>query len=368
MKKLFALNLILFLCVSFLTAQTADFVPGYNVIFEDKFDRDPVGDFPAKWSTSSGGEVVELDGFPGKWLRVNGNVAVNPELKKKLPEHFTVEFDLVMKNESCRAVFGITPISDVAAGNIFYKKIGITLQNMTGYPDVVIGKDVMDVGTKNFSMAGYVDRILHVSIAVNKTRFRVYLDETKVADMPKLITPEYRNNFFIAGGESVPAPAEGIYISNVRIASGDADARSLLIKQLFAEGSVVTGDINFNQQTNEVTQESLPILDTLGQAMAADPNLNIQINGIEQSPVMNDGSGNGAVMNENSGNNNNMINEEMVKAKVDKMKAYIVEKFNINVDRIVTGATNKLKKKMDQVKNSKTGTKVKGFLTEIIKL
>jgi OOP family OmpA-OmpF porin len=365
MKKLFTSTLILFLFVNFLKAQTFDFVPGGTVIFEDKFEQDPLGDFPARWSTSSDGEVVELDGFPGKWLRVNGNVAVNPELKKKLPEHCTIEFDVVMKKESCRAVFGITPISDVSAGNIFYKRIGVTLQNMTGYPDVVIGKDVHDIGSKNFSMEGYIDRILHVSIAVNKTRLRVYLDETKVADMPKVIVPEYRNNFFIAGGESIPAPPDGIYISNVRIASGDVDARSLLIKQLFLQGSVVTNDINFNQQTNEVTQESLPILDTLGQAMAADPNLNIQINGMEQLPATDGGSGNG-VINENPGNN--MMNEEMVKAKVDKMKAYIVEKFNIGVDRIVTGATNKIKKKVDQVKSSKAGTKAKGFLTEIIKL
>lgn len=355
MKQLSVLFLILF-SVGKLMAQPADFVPGYNVIFEDRFDQDPLGDFPARWSTSSEGTLVELDGFPGKWLRVNGNVAVNPELKKKLPEHCTIEFDLVMKNESCRAVFGITPISDVSAGNIFYKRIGVTLQNMVGYPDVVIGKDVQDLGTKNFSMEGYIDRILHVSIAVNKTRFRVYLDETKVADMPKLIVPEYRNNFFIAGGESIPAPADGIYISNVRIAAGDADARSLLIKQLLEQGSVVTPNINFTEQTNEMTQESFPTLDTLGQALVADPNLNIQINGMEQFPGMIDGSSNGGVM-----------NEEQVKMKVDRIKTYLVDKFNLGADRIVTGAISRIKTKVAAAKNSKTGAKIKGFLTEIVK-
>jgi OmpA-OmpF porin, OOP family len=355
MKQLSVIILILF-SVGKLKAQPADFVPGYNVIFEDRFDQDPLGDFPARWSTSSEGTVVELDGFPGKWLRVNGNVAVNPELKKKLPEHCTIEFDLVMKNESCRAVFGITPISDVSAGNIFYKRIGVTLQNMVGYPDVVIGKDVQDLGTKNFSMEGYIDRILHVSIAVNKTRFRVYLDETKVADMPKLIVPEYRNNFFIAGGESIPAPADGIYISNVRIAAGDADARSLLIKQLLEQGSVVTPNINFTEQTNEMTQESFPTLDTLGQALVADPKLNIQINGMEQFPGMIEGNNNGGVM-----------NEEQVKMKVDRIKTYLVEKFNLGADRIVTGAMTKIKIKMESAKNSKAGQKIKGFLTEIVK-
>jgi hypothetical protein len=356
MKKLFAIISICFISVQYLHAQTFDFIPGGNVIFEDNFSIDPVGDFPARWSTSSGGEVVQLDGFDGKWLRVNGNVAVNPELKKKLPEHCTIEFDLVIKNQSCRTVFGITPISDVASGNIFYKRIGVTLQNMTGYPDVVIGKDVMDIGSKNFSIEGYIDRVLHVSIAINKTRFRVYLDETKVADMPKLITPEYRNNFFIAGGESVPAPPDGIYISNVRIAAGDVDARSQLIKQLMEQGSVVTNNISFNTQTNEVTPQSYPILDTLGQAMVSDPTLNIQLNGMEQTTVDAGSNGNPAVA------------EEIVKAKVDKLKAYIVGKFNVGVDRIVTNATNKIKQKVADVKAGKTATKLKGFLTEIVKL
>jgi len=357
MKTLF-LSLILLCSLGSLLAQTSDFIPGGNVIFEDNFSKDPVGDFPARWSTSSSGAVVELDGFPGKWLKINGSVAVNPEIKKKLPEDCTIEFDLVVKKESCIALFGITPISDVSAGNIYYKKMAVALQNMTGYPGIVVSKDVMDVSSKNdFSMEGYIDRVLHVSISVNKTRFRVYLDETKVVDMPKLILPEYRNNFFIAGGESIPAPPEGIYISNIRIAAGEADARRLLIKQLYDQGSVVTSDVNFSPQTNEITQQSLPVLDNLGQAMVTDPNLNVQINGMEQQPAMAQNTVSNAAP-----------NEEMVKQKVEKMKTYLVEKFNVNVDRIITGVSNKIKAKTDALQNSKTGSTVKGFLTQIVKL
>lgn len=353
MKQVFVSFLILFSAIR-LVAQPADFIPGGNTIFEDNFSMDPVGDFPARWSTSSEGAVVELDGFPGKWLKINGNVAVNPELKKKLPEDCTIEFDVVMKQESCRLLFGLTPISDMSAGNVFYKKLSVTCQNMTGYPDVVFSKNVQDIGSKRFDLDGYTDRILHVSISVNKTRMRVWLDEEKVMDMPKVVTPEFRNNFFIAGGESIPAPPDGIYISNVRIAAGTADARRLLIKQLFEQGSVVTNDISFNPQTNEMTQASYAVLDTLGQALVADPNLNIQING-DQIPEMVQGK-------------TGKISEEAVRQKVDKMKSYLVDKFNLQVDRIVTGVSNKIRTKSEALKNSKTGTKVKGFLTEIVKL
>ncbi len=367
MKKVITSVLIFLGTVGSLFAQSSDFMPGGNVIFEDNFSRDPIGDFPARWSTNSEGAVVELDGFPGKWLKINGNVAVNPELKKKLPEDCTIEFDLVVKQGSCRVHFGVTPLSDVAAGKVRYKNIGVTLQNLTGYPDVVVNKDVMDVSSKrDFSMDGYIDRILHVGIAINKTRFRVYLDETKVIDMPKLLIPEYRNNFYIAGGTSIPAPPEGVYISNVRIAAGEADARRLLIKQLLTEGSAVTTDINFNPQTNAITPESLPLLDNLGQAMVADPYLNVQINGMEQQPggyMPTEGTGD--VTNSNTGTG--AVNEEKVKLKVEKMKTYLVNKFHVNVDRIVTGISTKIKTKTNALQNSKTAQKLKGFVTEFVK-
>lgn len=355
MKKIVVSIVALFISAGWLWAQPADFIPGSNVIFEDNFSIDPVGDFPARWSTSSEGSIVELEGFPGKWLKIGAGVAVNPELKKKLPEDCTIEFDLVVKSESCPVIFGLTPLSDVAAGNVYYKKIFVQLQNLTGYPDVTFGKDVQDLGSKrDFSMEGYMGRILHVSIAVNKTRLRVYLDEDKVVDLPKLLIPAYRNNFFVAGGEVIPAPEEGAYISNIRIAAAQADARSLLIKQLNEQGSYTTSNINFNPQTNEMTTQSFPTLDTLGQAMVADPSLSVQINGSEQYTGATQGGG--------------VVSEEAVKAKVEKMKAYLVEKFHLNVDRILTGVSTKVKNKVAAAKNSKTGTKIKSFLTEIVKL
>jgi hypothetical protein len=57
MKTLFISLLILIGSVGSLFAQSTDFIPGGNVIFEDNFSKDPVGDFPARWSTSSSGSA-----------------------------------------------------------------------------------------------------------------------------------------------------------------------------------------------------------------------------------------------------------------------------------------------------------------------
>jgi OOP family OmpA-OmpF porin len=321
---------------------------------------DATGDLPSKWSTSGDGELVTLDRLPGKWFRITQPTAVSPELAEALPENCTIEFDLFLKNTTGVApqvMFGLTTLSDVSAGDVYRKHIWVVLRRYNEGGVVEYGKTIQDLGSKDFSLSGYVGRKLHVSIAINKTRFRVYLDKQKVVDLPKLLTTEYRNNFFIASSTVIPSPEEGVYFSNIRIASGETDARSLLIRQLFDQGSVVTNAINFNTQTNEMTQASFPVLDTLGQALVADPSLNIQINGTEQYMP-------GAIQTSNS----SAVSGEKVKAKIDKIKTYLVEKFNVGIDRIVTGTSNKIKNKTTTLKNGKAGAKIKGFLTEIVKL
>jgi|GEM_PF-2483989 len=362
MKKVFAVIVIMSFTLLRSSAQNFDFVPGYQVIFEDRFELDPVGDLPARWSTSGDGEVVELSKPKGKWFKFNSPAAVNPELDAPLPENCTIEFDLLLKRVSGVApivMFGLTTLSDVSSADVYRNNIFVKIMgyNEGANAEIVYGKNIQDMGSrKNFPVASYIDRPLRVSLAINGPRFRVYFAKQKIVDLPKLLTPEWLGNFFVASPDVIPAPEEGVYISNIRIASGDADARSLLIKQLLEQGSVVTNDIGFNQQTNEVIPESIPFLDTLGQALVSDPGLNIQINGAEIFTM----PGNNPAAAESG--------EEIVKAKVEKIKSYLIEKFNLKVDRVVTGVIGEVKNKLEKVKSSKTGEKVKGFLTEIVKL
>ena len=235
MKKYLQIIMALLFFAGSMAAQTSDFIPGATVIFEDRFELDPVGDFPAKWSTSGDGEIVVFDNAEGKWLKISQPTAVSPELKKALPENCTIEFDLYLKNTTGVApiiMFGLTSLSDVAAGDVYRKNIFVQLHGYNEAGSIVYGKNIQDLGTKNnFPIGGYIGRVLHISISINKTRFRVYFDQQKVVDLPKLLTPEYRNNFFVASSTVLPSPEEGVYISNIRIAAGEADARSLLIKQ-----------------------------------------------------------------------------------------------------------------------------------------
>lgn len=370
MNKFLTALVFLFLAISS-SAQT-DFVPGANVIFEDNFSMDPVGDFPAKWSTSGDGQVVTIDGLTEKWLKITQPTAVSPELKKSLPENCTIEFDLYLQNTSAIAphiMFGLTALSDVSAGDVYRSHISVKMEGYTEGGSLIYAKNINDLGQKNFPLNGYVGRVLHVSMSVNKTRWRVYLDDQKVVDLPKLLTPDYRKNFFIASSAVVPAPEEGIYISNIRIAAGDADARSLLVKQLLEQGSVTTSDIQFGAG-NEITPQSQPVVDQLGQVLQQNPDMSIQVNSVEELPAGSTYVDNGMATTTTEANipgtsTGGILNKEALKLKADKIKAYIVNKFKVKADRIITDVKMKA---TEGTSGNKAVAKTKKFLAEIVKL
>ena len=47
-----------------------DFVPGDKILYAEDFSQDVIGEFPVAWNTNGSGEVVTLEGLPGKWLQL----------------------------------------------------------------------------------------------------------------------------------------------------------------------------------------------------------------------------------------------------------------------------------------------------------
>lgn len=357
MKKYLLTILAMAFFINAVLSQTSDFNPGTKIIFEDNFGLDALGDFPAKWSSSGSGEVVTLDDIEGRWLKISQPTAVSPELKKPLPENCTIEFDLYLKSTTGVApliMFGLTSLSDVAAGQVFRNHISVKLYgyNKTS-GSVIYAKNIQKLGEMKYALQGYVNRVLHVGIAINKTRWRVYLDGVKVIDLPKLLTPEFRNNFFIASAVISPSPEEGVYVSNVRIAESEVDARSLLIKQLMEQGSVVTNEIQYTEN-NEITEETQVVADQIGQMLQENPDMQIQINSVEE------------VLSSNPNSNQIItVNKDVLKQKADNLKAYIIDKFKLKADRIFADAKVKA---VQMTEKNKTASKAKQFLTEISKV
>ncbi len=45
-----------------------DFVPGEKLIAAEDFSQDAIGDFPARWNTNGGGEIVTTNNKDGRFL------------------------------------------------------------------------------------------------------------------------------------------------------------------------------------------------------------------------------------------------------------------------------------------------------------
>lgn len=263
-----------------------DFVPGATVLMDEHFDKDALGDFPAQWNTNGSGKLVNVGGQNGKWLDIAHNSIVNPVLNKALPENSTISFDLFLQSQGDQLTptiqFGLTAVSDLLKDDIAYKDkffVGISRYAENDGHTLEYGlRDV--VGNKNdFPLVSYAGKVLHIDMAINKTRIRVYANQTKLIDLPRALTPGMRNNFYVASMSMVPAPQLDVLVGNIRIASAETDARSLLVKQLMEEGKATTNDILFDVNSDVIKAASFPVIDALADGLKANAAVRVMIVG-----------------------------------------------------------------------------------------
>ena len=332
-----------------------DFVPGNTIIFSDDFSKDAMGDFPAKWNTNGSGKIVTIDGQEGRWLEVVHNSIINPVMDKALPENCTIQFDLFLQSDGQHTTpfiqFGLTNVRDILKEDMFYKDR--FFMNINRYTEMD-GKTV-EYGLKNdvvgnksdFPITTYANKVLHVAIAINKARIRIYLDEKKLIDLPRAITPSMLNNFFLNNNYIIPASELGMLVGNVVIATADVDARSLLIKQLLEEGRAVTNDILFDVNSDVIKAESFAIINQFGDGMKNNPSLKIKITGHTDS----DG--------------NATANVELSKKRAAAVKKYLSNNYGIADDRIQTDGKGAMQPVAD---NSTAAGKAKNRRVEFVKL
>ncbi|WP_420400780.1 OmpA family protein [Flagellimonas sp.] len=261
-----------------------DYVPGDKQMFFDDFGNDFIGDFPSKWNTNAGGEIVTLGDSPQKWLELKSgfNIYYIPNVPQ-LPEEYTIEFDLAAvgldRQTSSQAKVAITLSNDDAfkpgSNNAYaeipfcqYAAIGVTVQNnINGKREIrsTVKADLRDVVLNN----------PHVSIAVNKQRFRLWVNEVKYIDVPRLVAPGavIHTVKFLANG--FKDGKEKVFISNLKVAEGGVDLR----RKLIAEGKISTNGILFDTGSANIKPESMGIIRQIYQVMQQDGSINLKIVG-----------------------------------------------------------------------------------------
>ena len=261
-----------------------DFVPGDKQLFFDDFGNDFIGDFPSKWNTNAGGEVVTLGDSPQKWLSIKSgyNIFYIPDVPR-LPEEFTVEFDIagvgIDRQTSSTAQLAVYLSNDdkFKFGSYYamaeipfcqYAAIGITVQNNINNKREIRSTVKADIR----------DEILdnpHISIAVNKQRYRLWVNEVKYLDVPRLIAPGAFLNTVKFHANNFKDGKEQIFITNLKVAEGGVDLR----RKLISEGKISTNGILFESGSANIQPQSMGIIRQISQVLLQEKGMNLKIVG-----------------------------------------------------------------------------------------
>jgi len=263
-----------------------DYVPGDKPIFYDDFNDDFMGDFPSKWNTNGSGEVVTVDGLPGKWYSIANRSLTLPNLGSQLPEDFTMEFDLkvtnLTRNTSSLATLDIylseTPNLTTSESNVMatlnfcqYIAVGVKVDNdFRDDPSPI-------TNTLQRDLREVFKDVAHISIAVNKNRYRLWINETKIVDLPQFVVRPNQINYpkFYVSNIDEQGNKERVLISNLKIAEGGVDLR----RKLMSEGKISTNGILFNSGSADILPQSMGIIRQISQVLTQDKSIKLNIVG-----------------------------------------------------------------------------------------
>ena len=257
-----------------------DFVPGDKLLFYDDFADDFIGDFPAKWNTNGSGEVVTLNDGSEKWFSIvpGYNTFYVPDVPS-LPENYTIEFDLLAtgldRKTASTAILRVVLTDDelfkwgnyVRADIPFcqYHPVGFRMRNHRGDINNNITADIRQAVLEQ----------PHISIAVNKERFRLWVNEKKYVDIPRVIPQDSPPTTLKFELMNFTDGKERLFIKNLKVAEGGVDLR----RKLIAEGKVSTNGILFDSGSANLQPQSMGIIRQISQVLLQEKSMRMNIIG-----------------------------------------------------------------------------------------
>ena len=259
-----------------------DFIPGERVIFFEDFSQDAVGDFPALWNTNGSAEVVTTSLYPGKWMKFVGDKSIWTDQLLDFPDNYTIEFDVIpTKGENDHmAGYDFRLIQSIHEKSFDYGAVpgksgflfGVESFGRPGYRTYINSEEGGEFGMSGYGNENckqFENKMYHVAIWIQKSRIRLYQNETKLFDLPKafpLPTIKMDRIRFENGAALV---------SNIRIAVGAPDTRNKLI----TEGRLVTYGIYFDVNKDVVKPESHGTLKEIATVLTENPGIRVTIVG-----------------------------------------------------------------------------------------
>lgn len=274
-----------------------EFVRGSKIILEDSFEDDPIGEYPKRWNSDAGGEVVRLNKFGGNWIRGTEISNHFVDYINALPLNFTFEFDLISDVKSSgdyhelSLVLGSTKgeknFSNMIRGNdnsIFKIDFDLYHGSLTYEGRWNFGNDstnstfleITSPSQFNISKFEYKTTPLHVSILRQDQRLVIYLNTTRIADIRNAFAKGTTlNNILFKSFAKAEDENSGLYFSNLIVAETVMDSR----KDMFINGKFVTNAILFETNSDKIKATSLSAVNVIADYLKANPTVKLKVIG-----------------------------------------------------------------------------------------
>jgi hypothetical protein len=173
-----------------------------NVHFFEDFSTTAIGKKPIGWRTEyglDGGVVEKLDGLNGNWVLITGNTMTPNQLKKPLPQNFTLTYDLVASQNFTWGAKGLSLqlSKETSPGNA---ESFLNLKLRPGF-DGRDGEVTLETkfptppgystGSKWYVAPGFSNnkKNNHITVTIRKKEetLQVFIDNTLIADYQKAI-------------------------------------------------------------------------------------------------------------------------------------------------------------------------------------
>ena len=300
-----------------------DFIPGEKILAFEDFTGDAVGDFPGKWATNASGEIMTVDNYPGKWLNISKQGFFIPQFIKSLPDNFTVEYDILFLPPSKAegpntAVVGFQVINAPDGKHYFdygpdrgYFELdpymnNVNIASYTKTGEKILSNEFTAPGVQRIKLFNY-----HIAIWRQKSRLRVYLNETKLVDAPSLLSAGIKYNT-VRLSTSLNNDGSTWLISNFKYASGLPDTRN----KLMTEGKFSTTGILFDVNSAVIKASSYGTLKDIAAVLKDNTGVNVKITGHTDS----DGD--------------NAANLDLSKKRAEAVKTILSKEFGIDEKRM----------------------------------
>lgn len=292
-----------------------------SIIFRDDFNQTKTGDFPAQFTSSSGGSVVELPNGKGLQFHPNSNILLQTS---SLPKNFALQFDLTLQNipsSVYNTYFNVYfQQNKTLKHNNPKNKFGAVGFSLWGDKkehqiDVFNYKTAYEIKEKiPFNVNDeIIDNTSEFTIYVNENRLQLYINGNKIADSPNLLEGAQVNyiNFRLNGTKK--EENHRFIISNVKVVAVEKDLRSQLMN-----GGFSTNDILFATASDQIQPSSFDILKQIGSVMQENPEVMFLIVGHTDS----DGD--------------DAKNQTLSEKRAASVRKYLLQHFKINVSNLRT--------------------------------